>query len=332
MSVPAVGNVQVPSGFVCLSAQGQVLLSWNYTPLATIYYISRSTDGVTFADIGSTTALSFNDGTGDLNVVYYYYIQAGNGTNSSVPTYSLTAQSLKPGQTTVGNVKLEVLQRIDKVNSQYYTQQELNSMINQSYKEFYDIIIQHFADEYYEATPYTWTLESGTSLYALPDDFYKNLLVDIALNNSDPNSFVTLREYQKIQENLYNYPNVYTFYGVTNLRYRITGNYIKIVPAPQGGQTLRMQYVPRPDQLVSDSDVIDCVSGWEEYITVDVCIKALAKEESDPTVFALQKQALLKRIEEAAENRNIAEPERVSDVRRINFAWQSEGEGGNGYG
>lgn len=332
MSVPAIGNVLTPSGFQVMSAQAQVVLTWNFAPLATIYYVNRSTNGVSFTNLGSTTALTYNDTTGTVGTVYYYQVQAGNGTASSLPTQSLQALSLNPGQTTVGNLRLECQQRINKENSQFYTTQEWNSMISQSYKELWDIIAQKFGDDYYVATPYTYTTAQTVQFYPLPLDFKALLGVEVALNPNDPNSWISLRQFEFVQRNLYNYPNIYTFYGITNLRYRLNGNNLYIVPNPQGGQTIRIWYVPRPNQLINDTDTVDAVAGWEEYIVADCCIKALAKEETDVSVFAAQKMALLKRIEEAAENRNIGDPQRVSDSKLRNFQWGEPGDFGNGGG
>lgn len=332
MSVPAIGNVVAPSGFLAISAQAQVVLTWNFAPLATIYYVNRSTDGVTFANIATTAALNYNDTSGTVGTIYYYQIQAGNGTSSSVPTPSIQALSLNPGQTTVGNIRLECQQRINKENSQFYTTQEWNSMISQSFKELWDILAQKFGDDYFVATPYTYLTGANTQFYPLPADFKALLGVEVALNQGDPNSWITLRQFEFAQRNLWNYPNVYTFYGVTNIRYRLNGNNLMIVPAQQGGQTIRIWYVPRPSQLINDTDTVDAIAGWEEYIVADCCIKALAKEESDVSIFGAQKMALLKRIEEAAENRNIGEPQRVTDIRRINFAWGDGGDCGPGFG
>lgn len=339
MSLSPIGNVFTPPGFQAFSYQAQVLLTWNQAPLATSYVLLRSADNITFTQIGTTSSLSYSDTTGTLSAVYYYQIQASQViatvTTYSQPTVSLAAQSLKPGQTTVGNLRLEAQQRINKENSQFYTTQEWNSMISQSYKELYDILIQKFGDDYFLANPYTYTT-SGTidsvtqqSTYPLPPDFYKLMRVEVALNPGDPNSWITLKEFQAIQANLWNYPNVYTFYGITNLRYRLWGTNLVIAPIPSAGQTIRILYSPRPNQLINDTDTVDAISGWEEYIISDVCIKALAKEESDPSVFLLQKQALLKRIEEAAENRNVGEPETVSDSKLRNFAWSDDNSGGS---
>lgn len=335
MPIPAIGGVVTPSGFTAQSAQAAVILSWNFAPLATIYYINRSTDNVTFTNIDSTTLLTYNDVTGVVGTVYYYNVQAATVLASSEPTPTLAALSLNPGQTTVGNLRLECQQRINKENSQFYTTQEWNSMISQSNKELWGILQQKFGDDYFLALPYTYLTGANTQFYPLPVDFKALLGVEVALNQGDPNSWISLRQFQFAQRNLWSYPNSYTYYGVTNLRYRLMGNNLMIVPAQQGGMTIRIWYVPRPNQLINDTDTLDAIAGFEEYIVVDCCIKALAKEESDVSIFAAQKMALLKRIEEEAENRNIAEPQKVTDIRTINFQWgngdESWGSGGGGW-
>lgn len=321
--VPSVGNVQTPAGFTIQSAERAVLLSWNRAPLATIYYINRSTDGITFVNLDSTTSLSYSDTTGVLETIYYYQIQAGNGTASSVATQSLQGRSLTPGKTTLGNIRLECQQRSDLVNSTNITTQEWNTMISKSYKELYDIIIQKFGDDYYFADPYVFSTVSNQSFYDLPPDFYKLLGVEVNCGGN----WATLKQFQFIQRNFYQDPGFYAMYGKTNMRYRIEGNSIYIVPLPSEGQQVRMWFAPRPNQLIYDTDLVDGVSGWEEYIVTDCCIKALAKQEQDPSIFLAQKNSLLKRIEEAAENRNIGEPERISDSKSVNFDWS----GGSGW-
>lgn len=333
MPIPAVGNVLTPPGFQLQSCENLVQLFWDPTPLATLFYISRSTNGVTYMELGTTTALSYEDTTGVVNTIYYYRVQAGDGTSSSLPTSALQGLSLNPGQTTVGNIRLQAQQRCNFENQPFVTNQEWASYINASYKELYDILIQKFGNDYFMATPYKYTTDGTLNLYPLPADFYKLMLVEVQLNGGDPNSWVTLKKFMFIQKNLWNYPNVYTMYGITNLRYRLTGNNLNLVPLPSGNQTIRIWYSPRPNQLINDTDTLDCVSGWEEYIIADICIKALAKEESDASVFIGQKQALLKRIEEAAENRDVGEPETVSDSKMRNFAWSDDGMfGGNSGG
>lgn len=317
-----------PANFTAISAEGLVQLTWSPVPLAQSYLITRS-DSVNF----TTSSTSYQDSTGVAGQVYGYYVQSVNGSSTSLATATLQALSLEPGQTTVGNLILEAQQRTNKENSQFYTTQELTSMVSQSFKELYDKLITAYGDDYEVATPYTWTTGQNQQLYPLPTDFYKSLLVEVALNPQDPNSYVTLKQFNFIQKNLYNYPNQYTMYGITNLRYRLNGNNLMLVPQTQGGQTIRMWYAPRPSQLLNPTDIVDGVAGWEEYLIADVCIKMLAKEESDVSVFAAQKAEMNKRIDEMAKNRNLGEPQTVSDSKYRNFSWGDDPTGwGNGSG
>src|SRR5579863_3958869 len=160
MPVPPIGNIVTPPDFLATSAQGLVNLTWSAVPLVNIYYINRSVDNITFTNIGSTIDLSFND-TGIIDTIYYYTVQASNGINSSPPTLSQAAQSLNPGQTTVGNLMLEVQQRVDRVNSDNITTQEWISMISQSYKWLYNLILQKYGNDYFVAPPVSY-LTTGT--------------------------------------------------------------------------------------------------------------------------------------------------------------------------
>ena len=179
------------------------------------------------------------------------------------------------------------------------------------------------------------TASATVSLSAgfVPPAFLQLMLAEIALNPGDQNSWVTIRKYERIQQNLWNFPNVYTFYGITNIRYRVTGSNIQLVPLASSGQTFRIQYVPRPKSLVQDIDTLDGVAGFEELVIVDAAIKAMQKEESDCSVLIAQKAEMLKEISDAASNRDVSQPETVSDSRTRNFAWSEDGGygGGNGF-
>jgi hypothetical protein len=80
--------------------------------------------------------------------------------------------------------------------------------------------------------------------------------------------------------------------------------------------------------LSNGSMVADGISGWLEYVVCDSAIKMAQKEESDTSVLQLQKQALIKRIESAAENRDAGSPATIADVQWTNGTWPF----GNGFG
>jgi hypothetical protein len=97
-----------------------------------------------------------------------------------------------------------------------------------------------------------------------------------------------------------------------------------------GGSTLgtstRLQF--SSSTLSSGSQVADGISGWLEYVVTDAAIKMMQKEESDTSVLQLQKAALIKRVESAAENRDAGSPATIADVQWTNGTWPF----GNGFG
>lgn len=328
-SIPT--NMQVQQG------NGQVLITCNQIVGATGYPIQRSTDNVNFTVIATPAVPSYVDTTVTVGTQYYYQMAATNGSATSSYCTSQAVVPTLPGQMTLGQIRLLAKQKADRVNSQFITDPEWNTYINQSYFELYDILVQKYGNEYFVAPPaqfltYGSSPASGSQFYALPDGItpflaadgstfvpkamYKLLGVDLGIGTNN-NAWITLKKFMFISRNRYVYPQLTTnLLGVAGLRYRIVGNQIEFIPQPANGQYIQLWYIPRMTTLLQDSDIADGVSGWTEYIAIDAAIKALQKEESDVTVLALQKQAMLDRIEAAAENRDAGEPETISDTRR----------------
>lgn len=228
---------------------------------------------------------------------------------------------------TLAELRTATRQRADMVNSQFVTDAELNSYINQSYFELYDLLVSKFGDNYYVAPPYTFQTDGTNFQYALPTSppVYKLLGVDLQLGNNE-SSYVTIRPFEMIDRNRYAVPNFQSFYGLTNLRYRLNGDNIWFTPIPAANQTIRLWYVPRMTTLLSDTDTVDGVSGWTEYIICDAAMKCMQKEESDVSVLMAQKQMLIQRIEAMAEARDAGSPAKVSDNLYADF-WFPTGSG-----
>lgn len=235
------------------------------------------------------------------------------------------------GVTTVATVDAECLARMDRTGSNFVPQTTRYNWIWDSYKELYDVLLQKFGDDYYFQTPYQFTTDGVNDRFALPSDFYKLYGVDLSLNgNGSPSSWVSLKQFMKSERNRFSVPNFISFYGNTNLRYRLSGGNIWFSPMPQGGQIIRLLYAPRPADLVDGSSTLDGVSGWEQYIVADFCLKYCGAEETDPSLFLQQKQMLKQRIEEAAENRNVGDPQTVSD-NQTNWGIFGGYDNGSGY-
>lgn len=227
---------------------------------------------------------------------------------------------------TLLELRTTIRQRGDFTNSLYITDAELNSYINQSYFELYDLLVQKYGDDYYvKLPPYSFSTDGTNQFFTLPTDFYKLLGVDLALSNTQ-DSFVSIWGFQFGDRNRYAVPNFQSFYGVTNLRARLSNNSLWLTPIPASGQTIQVWYIPRLTTLSGDSDTADGISGWTEYIIVDCVMKCKAKEESDLQFEMMAKQSLITRIEAAAENRNASCPQVVLDKQYADF-WAPTGNG-----
>lgn len=221
---------------------------------------------------------------------------------------------------TLAELRTATRQRADMVNSNFVSDTELNSYINQSIFELYDLLIQKYGNDYFVANPHTITTDGTSDSYSLPTDFYKLLGIDLALSNSN-DSYVTIKPFNFAERNRYAAPNFQSFYGITNLRYRLRGNKVWFTPIAEANQTIRIWYIPTFVTLSSDSATFDGISGWTEYVIIDAAIKCMQKEESDVSVLVLQKAAIIQRIEAASENRDAGFPKTISDVSFSQYEW-----------
>lgn len=228
---------------------------------------------------------------------------------------------------TLLQLRTAVRERADIVNSLFFTDSELNGYINQSLFELYDLLVESYGENYFVAPPHIITTDGTNQFYQLPNDFFKELGVDLLLNGQQE-SAVTVKQFNFADRNRYSIPNFQTFYGVTNLRYRLNGDYIWFTPIPAANQTLRLWYVPSLTTLANDTDSFDGFSGWTEYVIIDAAIKCKVKEESDASLLVAAKERMMKRIESASKNRNAASPPTVADTQFQDLNWPN----GNGNG
>lgn len=326
-----------PSNFFVQQGDGQAFLSWNIQTGATSYDVLRSTDGVTYVSIATPSVNSYLDTSVLINTQYYFKVASVNADGTSAYT---NAQSVVPtlqGELSLGELRLRAQQRADRVNSQFVTLPEWNFFINQSYKELYDLLITSYED-YYVAPRLLFTTDGSSQSYALPNgqnydgapSFYKAFGVDLGLDTSS-NAFVTLKKYDFIQRNRYVFPQITSsLLGVFNLSYRIVGSNIMFIPIPSSGQQIGLWYIPRLVTLLQDTDVMDGVSGWDQYIIVRAAKYALDKEESDTSKLGEEIAFLKARIEETASNRDAGQGDTISPTRSYGERWGGSGNGWDG--
>lgn len=339
----------IPQNVVLQSGNGQNYVTWDLVAGATSYNVLRSTDGVTFASVGTPATNSYLDSSVTVGTTYYYQVESvtTSGTSPAAPSYPASIVPCLPGQINLGYIRYQAKLKADKLNSQFLTTDEWNFNINQSMFELYDILVTKYGDDYFVAAPYVFST-TGAANYSLPDGsasfqvngstapaLYKLIGVDCGVSVGN-NAFVTLPRFNWIDRNKFIYPQLQAnALGVFNLSYRQMGNNLEFIPRPTAGQFIQVWYVPVMSQLLQDTDMLSfSISGWSEYVIVDAAIKALLKEESYDQAQALQvlKASLLERIETTAANKDVGQPNTISDTRTNTGFFDGSGFGGTGHG
>lgn len=232
---------------------------------------------------------------------------------------------------TLAAITLAAQQRADMVNSNFITAAEWTSMVNASLQQLWEKLVEAYGSDYEVQSAFAITTDGTNDHYALPSDFFKLLGVDLQLSpgasSSSTQGWVSVWRFNFADRNKYTLPNLQTFYGRTNLKYRLSGTNIFFIPMPSSGQSLRLWYAPKMTALAAASDTFDDVNGWAEWAINDVAIKAKVKEES-PIGELLQLQAAQEeRLTHVIENRDAGSPATTVDVLSANGGW-----GGDGFG
>lgn len=338
-----------PQGVTAEQSDGNILLSWNASLGATSYQIQRSTDGVNFSNLATPgQVVQYVDPYPGVGIQYYYQIAGINGAGTSPYSSIVSMIAAPPGEMSLGELRLRSQQTADRVNSGFVIDSEWNSFLRIAMYELYDLLITTFAD-YGIAPPVFINTNGSLFQYPLPDGtnylgdvfggssgnpaqrLYKLSGIDLGVNTSN-NAWVTLRSFDWIDRNAYVYPNsTSTIYGVYNMRYRIMGTNLNIIPTPAGNQQLRLWYAPILPALLKDTDLTTIgYSGWLRYAICRAAKYALDKEEgSDTSKLDSEILFLKKRIEESAASRDQGQSDTISNTRRDPvYGGSSWGDGG----
>ena len=338
MAIPA-----TPQQLLIQQANLQVLLTWNNVALATSYPVWRSTDNVNFTQIAAPTTNQYIDTAVTRGTQYFYEVGSSNVGGLSPLTNSQSIVPCGTGEMTLGQIRLAAQQRADLVNSGFVTTSEWNSYITQSAFELYDLLVTAYQD-YYLAPPALFLTNGQSNRYPLPDGitsymhengttfvappFYKMNGVDVGLSNNN-NAWFTLQKFNWNDRNNFVYPQLNsTILGVFNMSYRVMGSNLEFIPVPSANQYIRIWYIPRMKQPLADTDILDGISGWTEYVIIDAAIKAMQKEESDVTVLGAQKMMIIQRINDAAASRDASLADTVTDNRSIGSRYGNNTSGG----
>lgn len=341
-----------PQGLNVQQTDGNILLSWNGSLGATSYQVQRSTDGVNFSNLATSTSNQYVDAYPGIGIKFYYQVSALNISGASPYSSIVYVVPSPPGEMSLGEIRLEAQQTADRVNSGFVTNSEWNSFIRLACYELYDLEITTYED-YSISKPVLISTNGTTFQYPLPDGatnylggnyggltgapapaYYKLSGIDLQVNSSSITpSWVTIPKFNWNDRNDFIYPNsTSTIYGIYNMRYRVMGNNIMFIPTPAGNQTVRLWYAPRLKGLLLDSDITSIgYSGWLRYVIARAAKYALDKEEgSDTSKLDAELLFLKTRIEQSASNRDQGRPDTISNTRKDNIFGGGSGSGMSG--
>ena len=203
-------------------------------------------------------------------------------------------------------LRSRVRQIADMENSKFVSDSELLSIINDSAKKLYDILVN--SNEDYNTIIVPFTISSGNTS-TLPADCYKVRGIDYQYSGD----WIPLKRFQFSERRNYN-PRAH----IIDIKYRLIKDTIYVLPEDRASGSYRLWYVPELPDLALDADTIDGKNGFEEYVILDSAIKCLMKEESDTGQLEQALNKALNRVTLMAQERDYGGPDKVADVRPYN--------------
>src|ERR1700679_3694925 len=164
------------------------------------------------------------------------------------------------GIVTVQDLINQIREESDQQSSGFVSDLAIATHISNSGKELYDILVGAYGTDYFMAPPASFNTDNINDTFPLPDGvlqfndnyqnpfiaapFYKLAGLDLQLG-ATPQSYVTLRTFPFAERNRFAVPNFSSFYGFTNIRYRLYGSSPQMIwftPLPAAGLTIRLWY------------------------------------------------------------------------------------------
>lgn len=332
MSLPG-----IPQGLYITTGNGTNCVNWALVAGATTYQVQRSTDGVNFSNLATPSTPFYLDAAVTAGTQYWYQIASvsagGTSPYASIGTNGapLTIVPCLPGQINLGYLRYMSKLRSDLFNSSFLTDDEWNWNINQSAKKLYDILTVKFGEKYFLAPPLSiptsqFTISQGMAFVPMPNGslyngapaLFKLAGVDVSVNPGNGQWF-PLPKFNWIDRDRYATLQLSgTVQSIYGLAYCDFGSNIWFIPQPQPSLYCQLWYVPLMTEMVLDTDMMPfSISGWSEIVVVDAAIKALVKQEFYEQASALvsERSGIMDRIQETAANRDVGQPNTVSNTR-----------------
>lgn len=177
---------------------------------------------------------------------------------------------------TLLEIRDKVRQRADiQKETARYPDSELNQYINDSYKKLYGILVRH--NLHRDESSQTINAD-GSATYDLPADHFSTM----AIFKEEGDYYRRLRKHG-FRDRPHGGTETITGEAVTYRIARVAGTKtVEMFPRPTDGVYIHT-YVPILADLSADTDTLDSILAWDEFVVIDAAIKCLRKENSDTT-------------------------------------------------
>lgn len=206
---------------------------------------------------------------------------------------------------TLEDMMTDVRNRTDQQNSDFISDPELVTYVNDGYSDLYDLCV---SKDIYFFSSGSFTVPSNQSSFDKPADHYETKGLDVVVG-SQPWTVDRCNWKDRNQRfvyglTAYNYPQV-------KVQYYETADQIRLIPDIAAAGTYTLYYYPSFVPLVEFTDPVVPLfanNGWWEYAVIDACIKVREKAEQGLGSFPAKLQDLKSRILRQATKRNVDQP------------------------
>lgn len=213
----------------------------------------------------------------------------------------------------LANMLQDVRQRTNQENSTFVTDAEITEYLNVELAELWGRLVLNQGQPHFRSQTAIHVV-ANVALYALPADFWTLQGVEATYGGITrpmvpfmPSEHAELASALKVEP-------------FTLARYRIQANNIEFLPSNNAFDAT-VFYTPACPRLVNPSDLFDGFNGYEVAAIYGACATVLAKEESDPSFYVGQRERIYQQIDRLSAHRDMANPERVQDVRDRRLAF-----------
>ncbi len=153
---------------------------------------------------------------------------------------------------------------------------------------------------------------TGAASYALPADHYKTLLVESELSNNQRYALKRLLPHERNKWRIGQ--------NSSALGYFRSGDSLVLFPNPSSGDYIHT-YAKAYTKLSADTDTVDGVNGWEQWISFSMAIRMRLKEDVDASQLLGERARIEAEIDSFSKDRELANPKRIQDTRERTAQW-----------